>query len=385
MASIRTMLRRYILAAAAVALILAPVGFATAQRAPAPAPPPQNNFFNFLFGPFVAPAPPPQPIRPRATTPQVAVPAAPAKPLVSKDPQARKVVVVGDFVGAVVAAGLDRAFADEPRIRVIDRTNSNSGLARLDYYDWARALPAILNAERPDLVVTVLGANDRQQLTGTGAAAWGTPEWDAAYGDRVAAVAAVLTQYAAPFFWMGTVPMRSTPEPDMAHINDLVRPRLEAATGHFVDVWDGFADENDRLVISGPDVDGQIRPLRTANGINFTEAGQAKLAFYIAREIRRETGIGAGAVNLVASLSQASRIEIGPDGKGRLVGPVISLTEPAPASAVSLTGDAKALNAPPLLAAPKDATSPQALLIQGAPLPVVRGRADDFSWPKPGP
>ncbi len=368
--------------ATAAALVVAPAEFATAQRAQ---PPPQQGgggFFNFLFGPIVPPQPV-RPVRPRTTAPQVAAPVVPAKPVTPKDAAARKVMVVGDFVGSVVAAGLDRAFADEPAIRVVDKTNANSGLSRQDYYDWARVLPTMLSAERPDFVVTVLGANDRQQLTGSASALWGTPEFDTAYGERVGAVAAALTVYGVPYFWMGTVPMRSTPEPDMAHINDLVRPRLEAASAHFVDVWDGFADENGKLVISGPDVDGQIRPLRTGNGINFTEAGQAKLAFYVSREIRRVTGIGTGAVDLVATTGQGSRVEVGPDGKSRLIGPVISLTEPPPGSATGLSGDPKALNAPPLLAAPKDAASPQALLIKGATLPPVAGRADDFTWPKP--
>jgi hypothetical protein len=176
--------------------------------------------------------------------------------------------------------------------------------------------------------------------------------------------------------------MRSVDNADMAHLNDLVKPAVTAANGHFVDVWDGFADDNGRLVISGPDVDGQTRPLRTSNGINFTQAGEAKLAFYVAREIRRVTGIGAGTVNLLATVTPASRIEIGPDGRRRVVGPVISLSDPAPGSAAVLAGDGKVLNAPPLLAAPRDSFSPQAIMIQGVGLPAVRGRADDFAWPK---
>jgi hypothetical protein len=172
----------------------------------------------------------------------------------------------------------------------------------------------------------------------------------------------------------------------MAFLNDLFRPRVAMAGGHFVDVWDGFADDNGKLVMSGPDVDGQIRPLRTSNGVNFTEAGQAKLAFYAAREIRRATGIGAGATDLVAAVSQGSRIEIGPDGRRRQVGPVISLNDPPPGPAAALAGDTKppaALGATiiPFLAAPRDQASPQALLIKGGGLPTVRGRADDFSWP----
>src|ERR1051325_1868189 len=108
--------------------------------------------------------------------------------------------------------------------------------------------------------------------------------------------------------------MRSTPEADMVHINDLTRPRVKAVNGTFIDVWDGFADDNGHLVISGPDDDGQTRQLRSNNGINCTDAGQAKLAFFVAREIRRQSGLGLGTVDLLASLSPSSRGEVGPDG-----------------------------------------------------------------------
>jgi hypothetical protein len=387
----------FVFAAIATAAILAPVEFAAAQQLRVPVygqtPPPQapqapRGFFEMLFGPLqTQPYPPPQPARPRTTAPAPQA-QAPLVPVVPKDPMARKILVVGDFVGSVVAAGLDQTFANEPKARVIDRDNPNSGLARQDYYDWGRQLPGILSAERPDAVVVVLGANDRQMLQGSSTAQWGTPEWDDAYSNRVAALAASLAAYGAPFLWVGTVPMRSTPEPDMAHINDMTEPRVMAAGGTYVDVWDGFADENGRLLVSGPDVNGQTVPLRTGNGINFTAAGQAKLAFYVERDIRRATGLtGAAAADLTASLLQGSRLEIGPDGKRRLVGPVISLSDPAPGSATQLAGQGNATGTLPLplLAAPKDAKSPQALLIRGAALPVVSGRADDFTWPRVPP
>jgi uncharacterized protein len=297
------------------------------------------------------------------------------------------VLVVGDFVASLVAAGLDQAFADEAKLRIVDKTNPNSGLSRQDYYDWNKVLPDLLAAERPDIVVVDLGANDRQTLTGTSTAQWGSADWEDAYGTRVATLATTLATYGAPFFWLGTVPMRSTPEADMAHLNDLTRPRVKAANGTFIDVWDGFADESGHLIISGPDVDGQTKQLRSTNGINFTDAGQAKLAFFVAREIRRQSGLGLGTVDLLASLSPSSRVEVGPDGRRRVVGPVISLTDPAPAAGTTLLGDGpttavRGAAPAPLLAAPKDPQSPQALLIQGAALPVVPGRADDFTWPR---
>ena len=146
-----------------------------------------------------------------------------------------------------------------------------------------------------------------------------------------------LKVFGRPFFWVSAPPMRSSSASrDMAYLNGLYKPAVTAAGGHFIDIWNGFTDENGNYTSSGPDVDGQLRALRTSDGINFTRAGRLKLAFYVEREIRKQTGIGTGAVDLFASASQTSQIEIGPDGVKRLVGPVISLSDPLPGASRAL-------------------------------------------------
>ena len=74
----------------------------------------------------------------------------------AKDPKARKILVVGDFLAGGLAWGLDQELADEPRLAVVDKSNDGSGLVRDDFYDWNKSLPAILNSEKPDLVVASL-------------------------------------------------------------------------------------------------------------------------------------------------------------------------------------------------------------------------------------
>jgi hypothetical protein len=165
---------------------------------------------------------------------------------------------------------------------------------------------------------------------------------------------------------------------DMLYFNDLYRPTVTAAGGHFVDIWGGFTNEEGRYISSGPDVTGQLRGLRAGDGINFTRAGRLKLAFYVEREIRRQTGIGTGAVDLLASTDQQSQIEIGPDGVKRLVGPVISLSDPLPGASFVLVGGPEEAAAEE----PAETETPQYLMIvKGAALPAVSGRADDFTWP----
>ncbi len=383
-------MRRFLtfLGAVLVALLLAapfdgawaqqPPGLIGGQQAP------RNNgplgFFDFLFGPRQV-GPPPQQQQRKPSAPRPTQPSEPPVPVVEvtpKDAKARKILVVGDFVAGGLAWGLDQTFADEPKIAVVDQSNNASGLARDDYYDWNKQLPTILNQVKPDVVVVVLGANDRQQIrSGKDRLAPHSDAWEKAYVGRIAGIADTLKVFGRPFFWVSAPPMRaSSASHDMDYLNGLYKPAVTAAGGHYIDIANGFTDDNGNYISSGPDVDGQLRALRSSDGINFTRAGRLKLAFFVEREIRKQTGIGTGSVDLFASASQTNQIEIGPDGVKRLVGPVISLSDPLPGASRALVGSTD--NPDPAMASD---TPQYKLVVTGAVLPTVPGRADDFAWP----
>lgn len=368
-------------------------------------PPPTNPYLNrhsrsgnpYLNGPGQSFFSPFQPFQPFGSKPPPAVhkpqPQQPSSPPVvavevkPKDPKARKVLVIGDYLAGGLAWGLDQEFADEPKLAVIDKSKDSSGLVRDDYYDWNKALPDILNTEKPDLVVVLLGVNDRQQMrNGNQRVAIGSDTWEKTYAQRVEGIVDTLKVYGRPFFWISAPPMRAgSTAGDSTYLNGIYKPRVDAAGGTFVDVWNGFTNADGQYIGWGPDKDGQVRQLRTTDGINFTSAGRLKLAFYAEREIRRKTGVGTGAVDLLSSASQKSQIEVGPDGKKRLVGPVISLTDPLPGGSDTLAGGPSP--APAAAAAPspppaEPAQTPQINMIdRGDALPSIVGRADDYAWP----
>ena len=71
------------------------------------------------------------------------------------------------------------------------------------------------------------------------------------------------------------------------YLNDLYRARAERAGVVFIDVWDGFVDDAGKFSSFGPDYEGQMRRLRSNDGVFFTNYGARKLAHYVEREIRR--------------------------------------------------------------------------------------------------
>ena len=77
---------------------------------------------------------------------------------------------------------------------------------------------------------------------------------------------------------------------DMLAFNDIYRRVGGERGGEFVDVWDGFVDENGAFVSTGPDINGQPVRLRSNDGINFTKAGKRKLAFYARKAAEQDPG-----------------------------------------------------------------------------------------------
>jgi hypothetical protein len=347
--------------------------------------PRRGGFFEMLFGPSLLepfrPPPPPQQTYAPPPPSQPSEPPVPTVQILPKDKDARKILVVGDFVADGVAWGLDQTFAQEPKLAIVDDSNANSGLARADYYDWNAELPKLLNQEKPDIIVVALGANDRQELrNGNERFATHSDAWEQAYIQRIKGLTSTLKVYGRPFFWVSAPPMRvSAAARDMAYLNEFYKPAVAEAGGYFVDVWDGFTSDEGNYISSGPDVNGQLRSLRLGDGINFSRAGRLKLAFYVEREIRRQTGLGEGKVDLLTSTNQNNQVEIGPDGQKHLVGPVISLTSPPPGASDALAGGPNDADA-----AKKNTDSPgYRMIVKGEALPRVSGRADDFTWPAP--
>ena len=67
----------------------------------------------------------------------------------------------------------------------------------------------------------------------------------------------------------------------MGYLDEIYRERAEKAGIVYVDIWDGFVDDSGRYAVQGPDFEGQIRRLRTGDGVHFTKAGAVKLANYV--------------------------------------------------------------------------------------------------------
>jgi hypothetical protein len=404
--------------------------FLRSQRAPR-----GDGFFQQLFGPSNRRQEDPREYQTQAAPPADSS-RAPAPRKDSKADQfgaTTSVVVLGDGMADWLAYGLEEAFADAPEIGIVRKNKINSGLLRYDArsdIDWWHAARDLLAQEKPNYVIMMLGVGDRQNIRAqdiakeaekkeaekkaeapkdpaaspapanqaaqsadaedsessivapepagrraSGSLEFRGDQWEKIYSRRIDDTIAALKSKGVPVFWVGLPSIRGTKSTaDTVYLNDLYRARAEKAGAVYIDVWDGFVDEGGKYTNFGPDFEGQMRRLRSGDGVYFTKYGARKLAHYVERELRRYMS-NRGPVALPSG-------PMGPvpaDGKPTarpLAGPVVPLT--LTSSSDELLG---AAGGP---AARADATA-AGVLVKGDAVAAPSGRADDFWWPRGSP
>src|SRR4029077_12180389 len=104
-----------------------------------------------------------------------------------------------------------------------------------------------------------------------------TDKWAELYSKRIDDMITTLKTRGVPIMWVGLPAIRGVKSTsDMSYLDELYRARADKAGITYVDIWDGFVDDQGRYTQDGPDFEGQTRRLRTYDGVNFTKAGAEK-------------------------------------------------------------------------------------------------------------
>jgi uncharacterized protein len=376
----------------------------------------------------------------------------------------RNVLVMGDGMADWLAYGLEDAYAEQPDMGVIRKAKNTSGLIRYqpkgDPADWAAAAKGILPTEKPDIIVVMLGLNDRIAMrepasekekgdkndksdksaekksdkkdarakgdakgdakpadkqdgkAGTakqddksadselpqdeadnaeappvvvpekstrspnGLYEFREDRWVELYSKKIEEMIAVVKSKGVPVIWVGLPAIRGPKGPsDMLFLDSLYREAAGKAGITYVDVWDGFVDERGLLLQKGPDFEGQIRQLRSYDGVYFTKPGARKLAHYVEREITRLLAARSGPIALPTEPATPDANAVpGQPAPRPLAGPIVPLV-------ASNVGTDQLLGGPGTRPAAVDALAARTL-VKGEPLTPPAGRADDSSWPR---
>jgi uncharacterized protein len=404
-------------------------------------------FGNETFEPLHRPAPVPRQARPPVREDFSRAP----PPEKRETAPERQILVLGDGMADWLAYGLEDTYAERPDMGVIRKARNTSGLIKYqpkgDPSDWTTAAKVMLKTETPEIIVVMVGLNDRVAIrepvtersdkpidkrsdkdarakgdgksdaNGKGGA---KPEpkpevaqkaevdtdlpqddannaeappgksarspnglyefredpWVELYSKKIEEMIAAVKSKGVPVVWVGLPAISgSKGTSDMLFLDSLYREAASKAGITYVDVWDGFVDERGLFQRKGPDFEGQIRQLRSNDGVFFTQAGARKLAHYVEREITRLLASRSGPIALPTEPTTPDINALpGQPAPRPLAGPILPLTAPALATDQLLGGSGTR----PVAVDPLAART----LVKGEALNPPPGRADDFAWPR---
>jgi len=257
--------------------------------------------------------------------------------------------VLGDWLGSGLTSGLQEAFKQDGALEISDMSRSNYGLARADQTDMYAELDRMLSGTPVQIVVILLGTNDRAWLkTPGGRAQPGSQEWKDAYGKEVEKLIKKLRAANIAVYWVGLPPMGNALLSEAAAaMNDAARQAAYLSGAKFIETWSGFTDQTGAYSAFGPDLTGQTKRLREGDGIAMTAPGNRKLASYVEIVLRRDLAQARAQRNipLAGDEEEQARIVPGKAGKAAAEGHGFGPNggEGASASAAFEGGGGKAL------------------------------------------
>lgn len=202
-----------------------------------------------------------------------------------------KLQVVGDGLADGLLSGLVETFGSDSRMQVNRKHRIVAGLTRFELDDELVALDDVLAKDPHHITVVMVGRDDRApiRLANNKRLTVGRDDWREDYGRRVDRLVKLLKKRGGAVYWVGLPVMRRFEwNEDVQLMNDIVRERVYLNGIKFVDAFTGFADEGGNFNAHGPDATGNMRVMRSSDGIGFTPAGNRKLAHFVEREIKRD-------------------------------------------------------------------------------------------------
>ena len=335
------------------------------------------------------------------------------------------VIVVGDSMADWLAYGLEEVYADNAQMGVTREVRQYSGLVRYEprneALQWPQAIKEALAVAKPSAIVVMLGLNDRVSLRDRVAPAepaqagkpdgkqdgkqdgksaaeqkpddprhpaqtvayeFRSDQWAQAYKKRIDEMITALKSKGVPVLWVGLPAIRGPrATSDISYLDDLYHAEADKLGITYVDIWDGFVDEDGRYTVQGPDFEGQTRRLRTGDGVHFTKYGALKLAHLVDQDLSR---VMANPTAPVVLPSPQAAAPAKPGTARPTVGPVLPLTAAGGSGQMMGGGEAGSLLGAGGKAGPAGAEDPtvKSALVRGDPLAAPPGRADNFAWPQ---
>jgi uncharacterized protein len=210
---------------------------------------------------------------------------------------------IGDSIGEDLGFGLGDVFSNDPYVRVLQKGQINTGLARPDYYNWPAQLEADLRQYHPGAVVIMMGANDDQALSVPRhpGVATDTPAWNDIYKHRISLLMEEATASGAHVIWVGLPPVQnSAVTPAFAqHVNAMAQQLASSISGvTYVSSWTTLGGSKGQFV-QYKKIGGNILQIRYSDGVHLAPSGWDLLASSLLRPMRQAWDVNLHAAPLL--------------------------------------------------------------------------------------
>ena len=205
-------------------------------------------------------------LRPNSTTP-------PPDSTVEPNGPSLSILVVGDSLAVGIGMYLSNAFEGVRKVRVKPMGKVSTGLDSPGFYDWPRVLEHVLEAERFDFVVIMIGANDAHNSSGS-------LTWGLSYESEFEDLLKIPARKHMTTLVVGLPPMRESRFSQRVMVaNEAMRKavRLFPEVCVYIDSFNRFADAKGNFA-DIVDLNGESKKVRAGDGVHFTAKGYQLLS-----------------------------------------------------------------------------------------------------------
>lgn len=193
--------------------------------------------------------------------------------------QPLRVLVAGDSLSTYVADQMQQLTDRTGLLAITNSFADGTGLSNPAFYNWQKEADLQARAHHPEVVVMVIGGNERRNLTTPAGdvVLQGTDAWVGEYARRVAAIMRTyLNDGAKVIYWSGPPTARDRKWNALyRNINIAVhRAALSVSGARYVDLYNGTA-VNGRYADRVPFEGHVVTPSRQDDGIHWTYEGSA--------------------------------------------------------------------------------------------------------------
>ncbi|AXK54415.1 SGNH family hydrolase [Pseudomonas protegens] len=234
-------------------------------------------------------APVPAPVHPQpvAVAPVVSHPpqVEPGRtaPLMASLATGDEVFFVGDSLMQGVAPHMANTLRKRYNVKSLNLSKQSTGLAYPSFFNWPKTVESTL-ASNPNirLMVIFLGPNDPWDMPvvkGKPFLRFKTPDWEAAYRQRIDSILDTAQAHNVQVIWVGPPNMEKPKlSTAMAYLSDLYKSQIERYQQHFVSANEILGYQNDEFSYYRTTGDGKKVKTRVDDGIHFTTTGQKLIA-----------------------------------------------------------------------------------------------------------